>query len=42
MYNIYNFQNERMLLSAITGMPPSGELGQVTKEAFEDSVVWEA
>lgn len=42
MYNIYNFQKERMLLSAIAGMPPYGELGQVTMEAFEDSAVWEA
>lgn len=27
-----------MLLNTITGTPPNGELGQVTKEAFEDSV----
>lgn len=27
-----------MLLSTIIGMPPNEELGQITNEAFEDSV----
>lgn len=38
MYSIYNFQNERMLLSAVTGMPPSRELGRLPRRPLK--TVW--